>query len=70
MTEKAILEADLVFINSLLQAIKDAEQIRQMTLHTVHPEYPTPSVPALVDELEIKKHGIEWRLRRIDLVGR
>jgi hypothetical protein len=63
------LEAELVYIDSILLAMRQAAEVKRRTLHTVHLE-PRCDVEELREKLEIEKIGLTARKSRIEILGR
>lgn len=67
--EIARLDAELVYTDSILLAIRQAAEVKRRTTHTAHLE-PRADVEELREKLEVAKVGITSRKGRIEIIGR
>lgn len=65
--EIARLEAELVYIDSILLAMRQAAEAKRRTTHSVHLE-PRFDVEELRYKLEIEKVGLTSRKRRLEIM--
>lgn len=64
--EIARLDAELVYIDSILLAIRQAAEVKRRTTHTPHLE-PRSDVEELREKLEVAKVGINSRRTRLTI---
>lgn len=67
---KAVLEADLLFITTVLDAIDHAAKVRQHTLHLPHPDYLSVDLKQARTTLSLKAIGLKAALTRMELLGK
>jgi hypothetical protein len=64
--ELAHIDAEIVYIDKILLAMRQAAEEKRRTLHTPHLEYCEDS-NVLRDRLEIKKIGLVSRRQRVEI---